>query len=629
MLLKKIILFFVLHLVFIGAAQLVAQTQTILVTKNSDHRSGDPQGTNELRWAIDQANAYSGTTIINFQIPPQSGLNIISINLSSSLPVIQKTTVIDATTQPGYQLENPVIVINGSATSSATAFYFNFAGNSKVKGIYIRNFHTGIRLNFSDFCEISTNIINRTSFACIVINSSSDCIIKGNYLNTDNSLFDFFSATPNRNSGEGIFFNNNNSIGSSRNIIGGSECWEANTIAYVWSEAIDNFIGKPILNKNNLFSRNRFIDNDKGFRPYSPILLRGANNNKKRPDILIAGCTTTGTSEPNDIIELFGSSGNGTNVKPLNANQYLTTVIADNKGKWTANLNSIDYPFITATATDNLMNTSELSKEKPIRIIPLILNFNAAFAGLSTDLCAGTAIQFVNTSTYCSGNFSFMWDFGDGSPASSNPAHTYASAGSYIVKLYIPGSANCQERSLTKAVTIIDCDAPQPCTNCIGSFAPESGDYIFSAWVKEDGTVPTTLTYTKPQLFIDFPNSLNGGNSSPPILGPFVGQGAIIDGWQRIEEKFTILPAATYINIKLNCTSGNCFFDDIRIFPVNGSMKSYVYDPINLRLVAELDERNYATFYEYDEEGKLIRVKKETEKGIMTIKENRNSSTKK
>jgi hypothetical protein len=41
--------------------------------------------------------------------------------------------------------------------------------------------------------------------------------------------------------------------------------------------------------------------------------------------------------------------------------------------------------------------------------------------------------------------------------------------------------------------------------------------------------------------------------------------------------------------------------------------------------MAELDERNYATFYEYDEEGKLIRVKKETEKGVMTIQENRDN----
>ena len=54
-------------------------------------------------------------------------------------------------------------------------------------------------------------------------------------------------------------------------------------------------------------------------------------------------------------------------------------------------------------------------------------------------------------------------------------------------------------------------------------------------------------------------------------------------------------------------------------------MKSYVYDPVSLRLMAELDENNYAAFYEYDDDGTLIRVKKETEKGIMTIKETRSA----
>ena len=57
-------------------------------------------------------------------------------------------------------------------------------------------------------------------------------------------------------------------------------------------------------------------------------------------------------------------------------------------------------------------------------------------------------------------------------------------------------------------------------------------------------------------------------------------------------------------------------------------MKSFVYDPINLRLVAELDERHYATYYEYDEQGMLIRVKKETERGIKTIQENRSNTSK-
>ena len=39
--------------------------------------------------------------------------------------------------------------------------------------------------------------------------------------------------------------------------------------------------------------------------------------------------------------------------------------------------------------------------------------------------------------------------------------------------------------------------------------------------------------------------------------------------------------------------------------------------------MAILDENNYATFFEYDDEGQLVRNKKETEKGIVTLKETR------
>jgi len=44
--------------------------------------------------------------------------------------------------------------------------------------------------------------------------------------------------------------------------------------------------------------------------------------------------------------------------------------------------------------------------------------------------------------------------------------------------------------------------------------------------------------------------------------------------------------------------------------------------------MADLDENNYASFYEYDDDGTLIRVKKETEKGVITIKETRSALTK-
>jgi YD repeat-containing protein len=57
-------------------------------------------------------------------------------------------------------------------------------------------------------------------------------------------------------------------------------------------------------------------------------------------------------------------------------------------------------------------------------------------------------------------------------------------------------------------------------------------------------------------------------------------------------------------------------------------MKTFVYDYTNNRLMAELDENNYATFFEYNEEGKLIRVKRETERGIVTVKESRSRTVK-
>ena len=56
----------------------------------------------------------------------------------------------------------------------------------------------------------------------------------------------------------------------------------------------------------------------------------------------------------------------------------------------------------------------------------------------------------------------------------------------------------------------------------------------------------------------------------------------------------------------------------------NKSMENLNYpkhDPKSMRFVAELDEENYASFFEYDEEGKLRRSKKETELGIFTISE--------
>jgi len=63
------------------------------------------------------------------------------------------------------------------------------------------------------------------------------------------------------------------------------------------------------------------------------------------------------------------------------------------------------------------------------------------------------------------------------------------------------------------------------------------------------------------------------------------------------------------------------YADDLRIPPYEASMVTYAYNPLTLRLMAQMDDNGYAVFYEYDDEGMLIRQKRETERGVMTITE--------
>ncbi len=154
---------------------------------------------------------------------------------------------------------------------------------------------------------------------------------------------------------------------------------------------------------------------------------------------------------------------------------------------------------------------------------------------------------------------------------------------------------------------------------------PSNKKMVFSAWVRETcgnpqgGTPCTVSSYTNNEVQIDF-------GSTPTVLKP---TGPIIEGWQRYEGYFTAPLGATNMQLRMVNNSGNpIYFDDIRIHPFNSNMKSYVYDPVNLRLTSELDANNYASFYEYDEEGTLIRTKVETKEGVKTVTESRSAKQK-
>lgn len=240
------------------------------------------------------------------------------------------------------------------------------------------------------------------------------------------------------------------------------------------------------------------------------------------------------------------------------------------------------------------------------------------------QFCIGKTLSFTNQSYDLLNTINVTsWNFGDGTTSnSSNPTHVYATPGLYTVTLVVANNNPLGCRDTLEKAILIDSSCVLPCTSCIGTFSPTPNKkYILSAWAKEKvagNNYPTQ--YTKPKISVIY-TATSGVTSS----GPFTPKGLIIDGWQRIEEEFFIPADAFNIQIKLESSSGDVYFDDIRVFPFDGSMKAYVYDPVTLKFVAELDERNFAKFYEYDEEGNMVRSKQETERGIMTIQETRSN----
>lgn len=142
--------------------------------------------------------------------------------------------------------------------------------------------------------------------------------------------------------------------------------------------------------------------------------------------------------------------------------------------------------------------------------------------------------------------------------------------------------------------------------------------YVLSVWAKENKP-SNPINYDAAGVSIDIDGSL--------IIPSAINRSNIIDGWQRIEIIFevdAIVSTGSDVNIQLLATNADgVFYDDLRIHPFDSEMKSQVLDPVKQRISATLDSRNFATVYQYDENGTLVRIIQETERGKQTIKENR------
>ncbi|MGH1337451.1 MAG: hypothetical protein ACRBFS_15110, partial [Aureispira sp.] len=151
----------------------------------------------------------------------------------------------------------------------------------------------------------------------------------------------------------------------------------------------------------------------------------------------------------------------------------------------------------------------------------------------------------------------------------------------------------------------------------------EGKKYVFSAWMRvQKKQYPAVdkaeMSYATYRASIE----VNGTTMGPA--------GPIIEGWQKVEGEFVYNNSWTTANddntfeIVIKNSTSYMYLDDVRIFPADGNIVSYVYDPIDFKLQATLDDNNYATFYVYDKAGNLMSTKRETERGIKSIQESRN-----
>ncbi|MNS43003.1 hypothetical protein D3C72_753970 [compost metagenome] len=130
----------------------------------------------------------------------------------------------------------------------------------------------------------------------------------------------------------------------------------------------------------------------------------------------------------------------------------------------------------------------------------------------------------------------------------------------------------------------------------------------FSMWVKPPaGTALNASSFT-----------VNGST-------PFTAATKSIEGWYKLECHVSNIGNGVVMAVHI---PGNYIVDDVRVCPEEANMRTFAYDPITRRLLAQMDENNFATFYEYDAEGRLVRTKKETDKGILTLTESRLSNKK-
>lgn len=335
-------------------------------------------------------------------------------------------------------------------------------------------------------------------------------------------------------------------------------------------------------------------------------------------------CPTISVQCENGVskLKVENESNNGQNSDSINSYQWLkdgqpietgNTCIAQDKSTYSVNIKYESGYFINVVAPKERCCSANGE-----------ITINGEVVEGSLSVCKNKVMNIEYSHGNQLANPQYEWTFTDVSETdtftSSNLSITAKKTGTVRLRLSSEECINTIE--LSKEI-LVDICIETACNDCPSKFSPKPGEkYVVGGWVN----APEQLKNSEITSFTGVYIEIRYSDGTSVLCYP---KGNIIDGWQRISETILIPEDASKMTIALKNNSGEkAYFDDIRFHPFNASMKSYVYDPETLRLSAELDDENYATFYDYDEEGALVRVRKETERGVMTIQEARQSSVK-
>ena len=93
--------------------------------------------------------------------------------------------------------------------------------------------------------------------------------------------------------------------------------------------------------------------------------------------------------------------------------------------------------------------------------------------------------------------------------------------------------------------------------------------------------------------------------------------------WRLVK---TEVPAQAFVagpvSLGINYVGANGgYVDDLKFQPKDAQSTCYVYDPTTFRLLTQFDDSHFGLYYQYNDEGQLIRKLIETEEGIKTVHE--------